>query len=106
MFAAYWLYCQSPIFIRLTTSVTISFCLCDKTQGLPELDVRIKWPNDLYLKGLKVGGILCTSSYEPKVYNICTGKTCISNFADSKHLISFFFLWQGWDSFGLNQVLV
>ncbi|CAN6237237.1 unnamed protein product [Urochloa humidicola] len=41
--------------------------------GLPELDVRIKWPNDLYLKGLKVGGILCTSSYEPKVYNICTG---------------------------------
>jgi biotin--protein ligase len=48
--------------------------VCDKTQGLPELDVRIKWPNDLYLKGLKVGGILCTSSYEPKVYNICTGK--------------------------------
>lgn len=40
---------------------------------LPELDVRIKWPNDLYLKGLKVGGILCTSSYEAKVYNICTG---------------------------------
>jgi biotin-(acetyl-CoA carboxylase) ligase len=49
------------------------YYLCE-TQGLPELDVRIKWPNDLYLKGLKVGGILCTSSYEPKVYNICTGK--------------------------------
>ncbi|CAN6271539.1 unnamed protein product [Urochloa humidicola] len=46
--------------------------LC-RARGLPELDVRIKWPNDLYLKGLKVGGILCTSSYEPKVYNICTG---------------------------------
>ncbi|CAD6247970.1 unnamed protein product [Miscanthus lutarioriparius] len=46
--------------------------LC-RAKGLPELDVRIKWPNDLYLKGLKVGGILCTSSYEPKVYNICTG---------------------------------
>ncbi|PAN04184.1 hypothetical protein PAHAL_1G048200 [Panicum hallii] len=46
--------------------------LC-RAKGLPELDVRIKWPNDLYLKGLKVGGILCTSSYEAKVYNICTG---------------------------------
>ncbi|XP_066324995.1 biotin--protein ligase 2-like isoform X2 [Miscanthus floridulus] len=46
--------------------------LC-RAKGLPELDVRIKWPNDLYLKGLKVGGILCTSSYEPKVYNICVG---------------------------------
>ncbi|KAJ1278033.1 hypothetical protein BS78_04G049100 [Paspalum vaginatum] len=46
--------------------------LC-RAKGLSELDVRIKWPNDLYLKGLKVGGILCTSSYEPKVYNICTG---------------------------------
>ncbi|OEL34927.1 Biotin--protein ligase 1, chloroplastic [Dichanthelium oligosanthes] len=45
--------------------------LC-RAKGLPELDVRIKWPNDLYLKGLKVGGILCTSSYEKKVYNICT----------------------------------
>ena len=56
--------------------------LCDNTQGLPELDVRIKWPNDLYLKGLKVGGILCTSSYEPKVYNICTGKY-VPNGADT-----------------------
>ncbi|TVU12062.1 hypothetical protein EJB05_45686 [Eragrostis curvula] len=46
--------------------------LC-RAKGLPELDVRIKWPNDLYLKGLKVGGILCMSSYESKVYNICTG---------------------------------
>ncbi|KQJ93497.1 biotin--protein ligase 2 [Brachypodium distachyon] len=42
-------------------------------EGLSELDVRIKWPNDLYLNGLKVGGILCTSSYELKTYNICTG---------------------------------
>lgn len=31
---------------------------------------------------------------------------CISNVAHSKHLISFFFFWQGWDSFDLNQVLV
>uniref|UniRef100_A0A0D9VCL1 BPL/LPL catalytic domain-containing protein n=1 Tax=Leersia perrieri TaxID=77586 RepID=A0A0D9VCL1_9ORYZ len=46
--------------------------LC-RAKGLPELDVKIKWPNDLYLERLKIGGILCTSSYQPKVYNICTG---------------------------------
>uniref|UniRef100_A0A0A9D9F7 BPL/LPL catalytic domain-containing protein n=1 Tax=Arundo donax TaxID=35708 RepID=A0A0A9D9F7_ARUDO len=46
--------------------------LCD-AKGIPELDVKIKWPNDIYLKGLKVGGILCTSSYQSKLYNVCTG---------------------------------
>ncbi|KAK1322399.1 hypothetical protein QJS10_CPA03g01901 [Acorus calamus] len=28
------------------------------SKGFPYLDVRIKWPNDLYLNGLKVEGIL------------------------------------------------
>ncbi|KAK1322396.1 hypothetical protein QJS10_CPA03g01902 [Acorus calamus] len=27
------------------------------SKGFPYLDVRIKWPNDLYLNGLKVGGV-------------------------------------------------
>lgn len=45
-----------------------------KFQGLPNLDVRIKWPNDLYLNGLKVGGILCTSTYRLKHFNVCAGK--------------------------------
>nr|CAD1834589.1 unnamed protein product [Ananas comosus var. bracteatus] len=43
------------------------------TKGLPPLDVRIKWPNDLYLNGLKVGGILCTSTYRSKNFNVCAG---------------------------------
>lgn len=43
-------------------------------QGLPYLDVRIKWPNDLYLNGLKVGGILCTSTYKSKKFNVSAGK--------------------------------
>ncbi|XP_008807174.2 biotin--protein ligase 2-like isoform X2 [Phoenix dactylifera] len=44
-----------------------------RAKGLPQLDVRIKWPNDLYLDGLKVGGILCTSTYRSKKFNVCSG---------------------------------
>uniref|UniRef100_A0ACD5Z884 Uncharacterized protein n=1 Tax=Avena sativa TaxID=4498 RepID=A0ACD5Z884_AVESA len=60
---------QYVVCLAMTEAIKDLCC----AKGLPELDVRIKWPNDLYMKGLKVGGILCTSSYEPKVYNICTG---------------------------------
>lgn len=42
-------------------------------QGLPYVDVKIKWPNDLYLNNLKVGGILCTSTYKSKKFNISAG---------------------------------
>ncbi|XP_022863682.1 biotin--protein ligase 1, chloroplastic-like isoform X2 [Olea europaea var. sylvestris] len=41
--------------------------------GIPPLNVRIKWPNDLYLDGLKVGGILCTSTYTSKKFNVSAG---------------------------------
>ncbi|XP_021855725.1 biotin--protein ligase 2 isoform X2 [Spinacia oleracea] len=41
--------------------------------GLPQLGVKIKWPNDLFLNGLKVGGILCTSTYKSKKFNISVG---------------------------------
>lgn len=46
-------------------------------QGLPFLDIKIKWPNDLYLNGLKVGGILCTSTYKSKKFNVSAGKYII-----------------------------
>ncbi|KAG6786199.1 hypothetical protein POTOM_007794 [Populus tomentosa] len=46
--------------------------VCDKN-SLPRIDVRIKWPNDLYLNGLKVGGILSTSTYKSKKFNVSTG---------------------------------
>lgn len=42
-------------------------------QGLPCADVKIKWPNDLYLNGLKIGGILCTSTYKSKKFNVSVG---------------------------------
>ncbi|KAI3781471.1 hypothetical protein L2E82_11486 [Cichorium intybus] len=41
--------------------------------GIPPLNLRIKWPNDLYLDGLKVGGILCTSKYRSKKFNVSAG---------------------------------
>lgn len=43
-------------------------------QGIRHLDVKIKWPNDLYLDGSKVGGILCTSTYRSKKFNVSAGK--------------------------------
>ncbi|KAJ0024556.1 hypothetical protein Pint_08235 [Pistacia integerrima] len=46
--------------------------ICDR-HGLPYIDVKIKWPNDLYLNGLKVGGILCTSTYKLKKFNVSAG---------------------------------
>jgi biotin--protein ligase len=46
--------------------------ICDKN-GVPHLDVRIKWPNDLYIDGVKVGGILCTSTYKSKKFNVSAG---------------------------------
>ncbi|XP_015953849.1 biotin--protein ligase 1, chloroplastic-like [Arachis duranensis] len=46
--------------------------ICNKN-GLPSIDVKIKWPNDLYLNGLKVGGILCTSTYKLKKFNVSAG---------------------------------
>ncbi|GMH00281.1 hypothetical protein Nepgr_002120 [Nepenthes gracilis] len=46
--------------------------ICDRN-GFPRLDLRIKWPNDLYLNGLKVGGILCTSTYRSKMFDVSAG---------------------------------
>ncbi|GAB4861381.1 ATP-dependent 5'-3' DNA helicase hcs1 [Ancistrocladus abbreviatus] len=46
--------------------------VCAK-DGLPQIQVRIKWPNDLYLNGLKVGGILCTSTYKSMKFNVSAG---------------------------------
>ncbi|CAN6466942.1 unnamed protein product [Victoria cruziana] len=44
-----------------------------EAKGLPFLHVKIKWPNDLYLDGLKVGGVLCTSTYRSKKFNVSAG---------------------------------
>lgn len=40
---------------------------------LPPPNVRIKWPNDIYAEGLKIGGVLCTSTYSSKRFNVTVG---------------------------------
>ena len=47
--------------------------LCGSLQGLPYIDLKIKWPNDLYVNDLKVGGVLCTSTYRLKKFNVTAG---------------------------------
>lgn len=40
-----------------------------------EVDVRIKWPNDLYGAGLKLGGVLCQSAYREGCFQV-TSRHC------------------------------
>lgn len=70
-----------------------------KTMGpcTENLDVRIKWPNDIYTsQGVKLGGILCQSSYVPgSLFDIIVGvglnvsnttpTTCLNNLIRTAH---------------------
>ncbi|XP_057816089.1 biotin--protein ligase 2 isoform X1 [Cryptomeria japonica] len=44
-----------------------------ETKCAPIPNVRIKWPNDIYANGLKVGGVLCTSTYSSKKFSVTIG---------------------------------
>ncbi|KAG5575505.1 hypothetical protein H5410_055639 [Solanum commersonii] len=60
---------QYVVCLAMTEAIK-AICL---EKGTPHLDVRIKWPNDLYLGGLKVGGILSTSVYRSKKFYVSAG---------------------------------
>jgi len=36
-------------------------------------NLKIKWPNDIYYKNTKIGGILCHSSYANGMYHVTNG---------------------------------
>lgn len=38
-----------------------------------EVDVRIKWPNDIYFKDLKIGGVLLNSVLKGSSIHLITG---------------------------------
>lgn len=60
-----------------------------------EVDVKIKWPNDLYGSKLKIGGILCQSVYRDQAFHVVIGAginlsnwqptTCINELVDQQH---------------------
>lgn len=77
----------------------ILLILCGFLQGLPYIDLKIKWPNDLYVNDLKVGGILCTSTYRSKKFNVTAGVL----FFPSNFLLHSFFPFQ-FKTFGLHTL--
>ena len=42
-------------YLNVVTSLAVRDAICDR---LPECDIRIKWPNDIYYKNKKISGIL------------------------------------------------
>ncbi|KAG2429540.1 hypothetical protein HXX76_010775 [Chlamydomonas incerta] len=40
---------------------------------LPALDVRIKWPNDIYASGVKIAGALIHTTWQGNCFNVITG---------------------------------
>lgn len=57
----------------VSLAVTEAIQSACQTKGYPLLDVKLKWPNDIYFQGLKVGGVLCTSTYRSKMFNVTVG---------------------------------
>lgn len=59
------------------------------------LDVRIKWPNDIYSNGMKIGGVLCHSTYRSKEFQVVIGvglnldnsqpTTCVNDILHHQH---------------------
>ena len=59
------------------------------------IDVRIKWPNDVYGNRLKIGGILCQSVYRDQAFHVVIGTginlsnrhptTCIDALIEEQH---------------------
>ena len=59
------------------------------------MDVRIKWPNDIYGDRLKIGGILCQSAYRDQAFHVVIGAginlsnreptTCIDALVEAQH---------------------
>ncbi len=59
------------------------------------IDIKIKWPNDIYCKNLKIGGILCHSTYRSKEFQVVIGvglnldnsepTTCVNDLLRQRH---------------------
>jgi BirA family biotin operon repressor/biotin-[acetyl-CoA-carboxylase] ligase len=71
---------------RLTTTVALALCRAFEDQ-VPGLQAQVKWPNDIYLRGRKVAGILIEtgqvgSSEDSRYVVIGTGINVLAQEAD------------------------
>ena len=58
-----------------------------KLSGEVDVDIGIKWPNDIYVnKTLKIGGVLCQSSFYKDVFDVTIG--CGINTTNDKPTVS------------------
>mmetsp|Transcript_25077 Transcript_25077/g.41305 ORF Transcript_25077/g.41305 Transcript_25077/m.41305 type:complete len:326 (-) Transcript_25077:123-1100(-) len=57
---------QYLVSLSIVTSV-------NKRPDFRGVKLQIKWPNDIYANGLKVGGILCQSTYRDGVFEVTAG---------------------------------
>lgn len=62
------------------------------------LGVKIKWPNDIYCDNLKLGGILCQSTYRDQKFHLVSGvglnvdnrqpTTCVNELFEAKQRVA------------------
>ena len=49
--------------------------------------MRIKWPNDIYSNGMKLGGVLCHSTYRQQDFHVVIGVVLFFVYCDQRSLI-------------------
>lgn len=75
-----WLWvpaCHQAPFINYIVCLAVRQGIMDALepllQGAPPPPVRIKWPNDIYAHGLKIGGALIHTTWQTDRFNVVTG---------------------------------
>ena len=48
-------------------STIAGLCACDAVRTVCGIDAQLKWPNDVYVEGKKLGGILCETVMSPEI---------------------------------------
>jgi biotin---protein ligase len=81
-------------FSKSTSAAADNSSMINKISRRFPLDIKIKWPNDIYAGGLKLGGILCHSSFRDGQFHVIMGvgvnvankqpTTCIQELIEKK----------------------
>lgn len=87
-------YSEYTHFVPLVTA--LSLCKALKCLGIE--DCMIKWPNDIYVKGKKIAGILAENRY-----NSITGNTCVVGIGLNVNMSDSTAIDQSWTSLALEK---